>query len=237
MKKLLALATAAVLSSTVSFAQDTLATAPAGMAATAPTTRPAMGVIGVIQSVDTAAKTIAVKSMMAQQGGERTVSYSDETLITEMKRSEVEAAEGNRVEASGRVDMEKKSVRLRSNVVGVYELKEGDKAPESAVTARNIIGTLKKDGEKFAIVVKTDAGEETYALESAEPVKFYAIEKVDATALKAELAVMVRGAAEGDTFKASEIRIMQMMGMGMGQRGPRGVGAATAPAATAPAAQ
>lgn len=224
MKKYAALVAAMLLSGTiVASAQDVAAPAATAPAASmpAPSMMAAMTPRGLIQEVDTAAKTFKIGGV----GPATVVSYTDETIFYLSKaEAQVEMADGAKVLVIGRVSPDKTSIRAMS--VNVYQIEEGDKAPEDEISFGNVTGTLKKDGEKLSLVVVTDEGEKVLEMNPVDADRVMAVVKVaPEEALQQNNLALLKGEKTEAGFAATAVQVMPFR---------RRVAPATAPA-TAPA--
>ncbi len=247
MKKLLVLA-AALCVSAASFAQEA-ASGPAsrpGGAAGRGAGRMAMPGMGVVKGLDAAAKSFSVTGM----SGDTMVKFTDKLIVLAPQAAEtpgsapasapasIELADGQMALAIGNVADDQSSITAFS--LNLVKPKEGAEPMTGMIAKNAVLGTVKKEGEKISLVVKSAAGEEkTVAVQTMgnRAPHVNTLEVKDVTALKDGDRVMAVGQTEATTINADAVIIMPArMGAGApgaGRRGGRGAGA---PGAGAPGA-
>ncbi len=220
MKKFFALTAAVLLCGGMAYALEA-GSAPASQSASAPAISPATSSStpaslpvtllppnGLISSVDTAAQSFTMMS----RGREIKGSYSAETqfyLSNPALDAKPELADGKTVEVFGRLNPEMDSF-LSVTRIGVYTSAEGKKSPKNLVNIIQAVGTLKKDGEKMSVIVKSDKGEKVVSLGDSQPMMIYAVQNSDAaTTLQPQRYVLLQGEMQGDVFKAAEVHASQ----------------------------
>lgn len=155
---------------------------------------------GQITAVDTAAKTITVKT----RKGEKTIALVEKTTIVKAQLAKKEdLAKGQRVRVEGKVAADRKSIAARRIQILPKEMKPRGKG----IAKTSALGTLERVGDTLTLKTVDGATLSVTFVQKPRPTLVLKVTKAKFTDLKEGMNVQCRTVTVGETLNATRVTI------------------------------